>query len=222
RHRAQQRRRRAPRPRPGRALVRGRRRQVRLRRAAREGARPGHGRGRLHGRRPARHPGDARGGPVRGSGQCACLDARAGALAYRRARRRRRRARTVRPAAVRAGPPGRPARRSGRAMSWRSALTLVLLVAAIATGWSVWRQRAVEAPAAAGPARSDYVLHDFELVALDSQGKEAFVLRAPALARSPDDRTLSIVTPLFLIPDDAGQRWELRSKTGWVAADNSE
>ena len=107
-------------------------------------------------------------------------------------------------------------------MSWRSALTLVLLVAAIATGWSVWRQRAVEAPAAAGPARPDYVLHDFELVALDSQGKEAFVLRAPELARSPDDRTLSIVTPLFLIPDDAGQRWELRSKTGWVAADNSE
>src|SRR3546814_12784860 len=47
-------------------------------------------------------------------------------------------------------------------------------------------------------------------------------MRAPELTRSPDDRTLSIATPLFLIPDAEGERWELRSKTGWVAADNSE
>lgn len=107
-------------------------------------------------------------------------------------------------------------------MTWRGTLTLVLLAAAIVTGWSAWRQRAVEPPAVAGPARPDYVLHDFELVALDKQGKEAFVLRAPQLARSPDDKTLSIATPLFLIPDQEGQRWQLRSKTGWVAADNSE
>jgi len=107
-------------------------------------------------------------------------------------------------------------------VSWRGTLTLVLLAAAIVTGWSAWRQRAVEPPAAPGPARPDYVLHDFELVALDKQGKEAFLLRAPELARSPDDKTLTIATPLFLIPDQDGQRWELRSKTGWVAADNSE
>lgn len=107
-------------------------------------------------------------------------------------------------------------------MSWRSVLTLVLLVAALVTGWAVWRQRAPERVVAAADARPDYVLHDFELVALDKQGKEAFLLRAPKLARNPDDKTLSIATPLFLIPDKQGDRWKLRSKTGWVAADNSE
>jgi lipopolysaccharide export system protein LptC len=107
-------------------------------------------------------------------------------------------------------------------MSWRGVLTLVLLVAALVTGWAAWRQRAPGPVVAAADARPDFVLHDFEIVALDKQGKEAFVLRAPELARNPDDRTLSIATPLFLIPNKEGARWHLRSKTGWVAADNSE
>lgn len=107
-------------------------------------------------------------------------------------------------------------------MSWRGVLALVLLVAAGVTGWSAWRQRA-ERPAVVAPsARPDYVLHDFELVALDKQGKEAFSLQAPKLERNPDDKTLTIATPLFLVPDKEGQRWQLRSNTGWVAADNSE
>jgi lipopolysaccharide export system protein LptC len=107
-------------------------------------------------------------------------------------------------------------------MSWRGVLTLVLLVAAVVTGWSAWRQRAESPATTAANVRPDYVLHDFELIALDKQGKEAFTMRAPELTRSPDDKTLSIATPLFLIPDAEGERWELRSKTGWVAADNSE
>lgn len=107
-------------------------------------------------------------------------------------------------------------------MSWRGTLTLVLLAAAVVTGWSAWRQRAVEPVVAGNDARPDYVLHDFELVALDKQGKEAFTMQAPELTRNPDDKTLSIATPLFLIPNRDGQRWTLRSKTGWVAADNSE
>ena len=107
-------------------------------------------------------------------------------------------------------------------MSWRGVLTLVLLAAAIVTGWSAWRQRAEPPARITADARPDYVLHDFELVALDKQGKEAFTMRAPELTRSPADKTLSIATPLFLVPDAQGERWELRSKTGWVAADNSE
>jgi lipopolysaccharide export system protein LptC len=107
-------------------------------------------------------------------------------------------------------------------MTWRGTLTLVLLVAAVITGWSAWRQRAATKAPAAASVRPDYVLHDFELVALNREGKEAFLLRAPRLARDPDDKTMSIATPLFLIPDKQGQRWQVRSKTGWVAADNSE
>ena len=107
-------------------------------------------------------------------------------------------------------------------MTWRGTLTLVLLVAAVITGWSAWRQRAPTVAPAAASARPDYVLHDFELVALNREGKESFLLRAPQLARNPDDKTMSIATPLFLIPDKQGQRWQVRSKTGWVSSDNSE
>src|SRR3546814_13148225 len=107
-------------------------------------------------------------------------------------------------------------------MSWRGVLALVRPAAALGTGWSARRQRAEPPATATASARPDYVLHDFELVALDKQGKEAFTMRAPERTRSPDDRTLSIATPLFLLPDAEGERWELRSKTGWVAADHIE
>jgi len=107
-------------------------------------------------------------------------------------------------------------------MSWRAVLTLVLLAAAIVTGWSVWQQRAEQAPTVTASTRPSYLLHDFEVIALDKQGKESLTLRAPQLAQNPDDRTMSIETPLFFLPDKQGQRWEVRSKTGWVAADNSE
>ena len=88
-------------------------------------------------------------------------------------------------------------------MNWRVVLTLVLLAGAILSGWSVWRQNADHATTATAGGRSDYVLHDFELVALDgTTGKEAFTLRAPTLQRNPGDRTMSLTTPLFLVPDD--------------------
>lgn len=107
-------------------------------------------------------------------------------------------------------------------MNWRSLLTLVLLLGAIISAWSVWRQRVDQDPAQAASARPDYVLHDFELVALDDQGKEAFTLRAPELARSPGDRSMALTTPLFLLPDKQGDYWHVRSKTGWVSAGGDE
>lgn len=107
-------------------------------------------------------------------------------------------------------------------MSWRGTLTLLLLAAALLSGWSAWRQRAQPLPATAASTRSDYLLRDFEIVALNGQGQESFTLRAPRLQRNPDDRTMAIETPLFLLPDKAGQRWQVRARTGWVSADNSE
>lgn len=110
-------------------------------------------------------------------------------------------------------------------MSWRGWLTLVLLVAAAATGWSLWRERgpASDAPAVAG--RPDYVLEDFELIALDEQGRESFTLRAPRLARDPASRTMDLTTPVFVIPPrpgSGGHEWTVRSRTGWVSADGDE
>lgn len=112
-----------------------------------------------------------------------------------------------------------------RGMSWRGIAMLLLLVAAVVTGWAVWNQRSKDQALAAPPGQPDYVLEDFELVALDEQGRESFTLRAPRLARDPSAKTMDIVTPLFLIPAGKGSQggpWEVRSKTGWVSADGDE
>lgn len=102
-------------------------------------------------------------------------------------------------------------------MSWRGVLVIVLLAAAVISGWSAWRQGARVEQAAAGPVRSDYVLRDFELIALDGTGAESFTLRAPHLAQTPGERSIEIETPLFLIPDGDGDYWNARSRTAWIA-----
>lgn len=86
-------------------------------------------------------------------------------------------------------------------MSWRAALTLVLLVAAVLSGWSVWRHRERPPEPAGTAGRPDYVLHDFELVALDDEGRESFTLRAPTMLRNPGERSMEMATPVFLLPD---------------------
>ena len=107
-------------------------------------------------------------------------------------------------------------------MNWRTALTLVLLVAAIATGWSIWSHRG-HAPLASGDSgRSDYVLHDFELVALDELGRESFTLRAPRMAREPDARSMDMASPVFLLPDSDRRYWTVAATRGWVAPEGDE
>jgi len=110
-------------------------------------------------------------------------------------------------------------------MSWRGIITLLMLAGALLSGWSVWTQRNKDAAPAGPVGRSDYVLDDFELIALDAQGKESFTLRAPKLVRDPKKKTLDIATPVFLIPPSdgsSGDAWEVRSKIGWVSAEGDE
>ncbi|AHY59983.1 LPS export ABC transporter periplasmic protein LptC [Stenotrophomonas rhizophila] len=103
-------------------------------------------------------------------------------------------------------------------MNWRTVLGGLLLVAAVLSGWSLLRHRDKPAAQATDDGSKDYVLHDFQIIALDEQGKESTTLRAPLLERSRNDETMSITTPLFLLPDQDGNHWELRSDTGWVSA----
>lgn len=103
-------------------------------------------------------------------------------------------------------------------MSWRGWVMLLLLAGAIASGWSLWKQRKAEAPDTLA-ARSDYVLHQFEIVSLDPDGSEAFTLRAPRLVRDPADKSLDLQTPLFLVPEGEGAYWEVRGQTGSVDPD---
>ncbi|HSR65360.1 MAG TPA: LPS export ABC transporter periplasmic protein LptC, partial [Xanthomonadaceae bacterium] len=95
---------------------------------------------------------------------------------------------------------------------------VLLLLGALATGWSVWHHRVKPTATGPGGGRSDYVLHDFELVALDDQGQESFTLRAPRLQQTPGARTMDLAQPLFLLPDENGHYWQVRARTGWVSA----
>jgi lipopolysaccharide export system protein LptC len=107
-------------------------------------------------------------------------------------------------------------------MSWRSLLGIGLLLAALISGWSAWRHRASSAPQAAEEGSTDFVLKDFEIITLDKEGKESMTLRAPAMERNRADQTSMITSPLFLMPDAAGQHWELRASTGWVSPKGEE
>ncbi len=112
-------------------------------------------------------------------------------------------------------------------MSWRGMVSLMLLVIAAISGWSLWstRNAPAEQELVAG-GLPDYVLHDFQLVVLDAQGRETFTLRAPELARDPGTETMQIATPLFLIPPREGSSnsdaWQVRADTGWISAEGDE
>lgn len=100
---------------------------------------------------------------------------------------------------------------------------VVLFAAAVISGWSAWQQRARPVAAAVDESKADYVLRDFELIALDKQtGKESMTLRAPEMHRNRADQTSDITTPVFLLPDNANQPWTLRAKTGWVSPKGDE
>ncbi|OBR75895.1 LPS export ABC transporter periplasmic protein LptC [Xanthomonas arboricola] len=106
--------------------------------------------------------------------------------------------------------------------NWRTTLGVALFAAAVISGWSAWQQRAPVA-AATDDARADYVLRDFELIALDKEtGKESMTLRAPEMHRNRADRTSEVTTPVFLLPDNTNQPWTLRSKTGWISPTGDE
>ncbi|NYZ63648.1 LPS export ABC transporter periplasmic protein LptC [Luteimonas deserti] len=108
-------------------------------------------------------------------------------------------------------------------MNWRITLTLALLVGALVSGWSAWRQGDAQAALTTTDGRTDYLLRDFDLVALDAQGQEAFSVAAPRLLQTPGARSLEIETPVFHIPaEDGSGRWQVVSTTGWVSEDNEE
>ncbi|MDO5611343.1 MAG: LPS export ABC transporter periplasmic protein LptC, partial [Pseudomonadota bacterium] len=107
-------------------------------------------------------------------------------------------------------------------MSWRGWLTLALLLAAIGSGIAILRQQQSMLTDGVADYRPDYVLHNFEAITLDKQGRESFTLQAPNLARNPDNREMNIDQPTFLFPDKSGSRWRSQSKTAWVNADGSE
>lgn len=98
----------------------------------------------------------------------------------------------------------------------RNLWTVLFFTLAVTTSIVVWNLRSKPQIKAEGPARSDYVLHNFKMTMLDEQGKEAFTLKSPYLERDPKGKTLSILTPKFTFPDNKGGMWLAESGNAWV------
>ena len=94
--------------------------------------------------------------------------------------------------------------------------TILIFVLALLTSILVWNLRWKPTLKAEGPARSDYVLHNFEMTSLDEKGKEAFTLKSPYLERDPIGKTLSILSSKFSFPDNNGGMWKAESGNAWV------
>jgi len=107
-------------------------------------------------------------------------------------------------------------------MGWRSLSTLALLLVAAVTTWVAWQDRDATPLAELMAERSGYVLHDFELVSLNAEGREAFTLHAPHLQQTPGARTLELTMPEFLIPQGDTRRWQVTAASGWVSANSEE
>jgi lipopolysaccharide export system protein LptC len=100
---------------------------------------------------------------------------------------------------------------------------VILLLTAAVSGWWAWQLRDDdEPPALVGPPRSDYLLFDFDLIALDGAGKESFAASGPRLSRHPHLGTLDIEQPRFSSPDESGAVWTSRADRAWVNAEGSE
>ena len=78
---------------------------------------------------------------------------------------------------ARPGDPGAPALAQG-----------ALFAGALLSGWALWLQRDRDTGGATVAKRPDYVLHDFEVIVLNTEGKESFTLTAPRLERDPEAR----------------------------------
>jgi lipopolysaccharide export system protein LptC len=92
-----------------------------------------------------------------------------------------------------------------------------LLAVATIAGVAVWDLRPQPRAGSASSTRSDYILENFELTALDEAGHESFSVKAPHLERDPGGKSLTLRLPQFSFPDKDGGRWLATSNTAWVA-----
>jgi len=109
-------------------------------------------------------------------------------------------------------------------MERRTILTItVLALLALATQAVLWFIRPLDKPPAfVGPPRSNYTLGEFEMHALDDQGKLSFTVTAPRLARRNDDGSMWVETPHFVMAAKDAADWKGESDNAWINKDGSK
>ncbi|MGH8152829.1 MAG: LPS export ABC transporter periplasmic protein LptC [Rhodanobacteraceae bacterium] len=99
---------------------------------------------------------------------------------------------------------------------------IALAVGAAITQLLVWWLRPPPKPVAViGPPRSSYELNDFTLHAFGQDGKLAFTMTAPHLARREGDDALYVNAPVYHFIASDGSRWNGTSQYAWVNSGNN-
>jgi lipopolysaccharide export system protein LptC len=105
-----------------------------------------------------------------------------------------------------------------RTVAW----LIVLAAAAALTQLLVWWLRPPpKSVAMVGPPRSGYELADFTLRAFDKNGKLAFTMTAPHLARREGNDSLYVNAPKYFFVGNDGSDWYGTSQYAWVSSDNT-
>lgn len=99
-------------------------------------------------------------------------------------------------------------------------MILLAVVAAVQALWLVRREKP-DVVDFSGPPRSDYALLDFTLHALDEQGQLAFTMSGPQSARHPEDGSMFVTTPDYVLMGDDGP-WIGRSDYAWINKEGTE
>lgn len=104
-----------------------------------------------------------------------------------------------------------------RTVAW----VIALAVAAAITQLLVWWLKPPPKPVAiTGPPRSSYELDDFTLRALGKNGKLAFSMTAPHLARREGNDSLYVNAPEYRFVASDGSIWNGTSQYAWISSDN--
>jgi len=97
-----------------------------------------------------------------------------------------------------------------------------LAVAAAITQLLGWWLRPPPKPVAiVGPPRSSYQLDDFTLHAFGKDGKLAFSMTSPHLARREGNDSLYVNAPKYLFVASDGSDWNGTSQYAWISSDNN-
>jgi lipopolysaccharide export system protein LptC len=105
-----------------------------------------------------------------------------------------------------------------RTLAW----IVALAIAVAATQALVWWLRPPPTPVAmVGPPRSSYELDHFTLHAFAIDGRLAFTMTAPHLARREGNDSLYVNAPNYFFVGSDGSNWYGDSQYAWISADNN-
>ncbi|MGH8124659.1 MAG: LPS export ABC transporter periplasmic protein LptC [Rhodanobacteraceae bacterium] len=108
--------------------------------------------------------------------------------------------------------------RDRRTLVW----LVVLAIAAAITQLLVWWLKPPPKPVAmVGPPRSSYELDNFTLHAFGKDGKLAFTMTAPHLARREGNDALYVNAPKYFFVASDGSDWYGTSQYAWISSDNN-